>query len=224
MSTQAPENPYLAARREWNERYGSFIASERTWKLAAFGALAVALLAVAGVAYIGAQNRVVPYVVEVNKAGDPVGIRRADQTQPNDPRVVKASLARFVHAWRSVTADSAVARRNITELYGMLSSADPATAALNEYMTKNSPLQRAATETVTVEITSIVPVSGETWQIDWTETRRDRRGIEIEATTWRASPTIAFRPPQTEAEIIKNPIGIFVKELAWAQQLTPTAK
>lgn len=225
MSTNTPENPYLAGRREWNERYGSYIAAARTWQIAAFGSLGVALLAVAGVAYIGAQNRIVPYVVEVNKSGDPVTVRRADQAQPQDTRVVKASLGRFIHNWRSVTADSAVARRNVMELYGMLSSSDPATATLNEYMAKNSPFQRAATETVTVEITSIVPVSGETWQIDWTETRRDRRGMEIDVTTWRASPGVAFRPPATEPEILKNPIGIYIKEIAWAQQITTsTAK
>lgn len=220
MSTTPPENPYLAGRREWNERYGSYIAAARTWQIAAFGSLAVALLAVAGVAYIGAQNRIVPYVVEVNKAGDPVNVRRADQAQQQDTRIVKASLARFVNNWRSVTADSAVARRNITELYGMLSSSDPATATINEYMTAHSPLQRAATETVTIEISSIVPVSGETWQIDWTETRRDRRGFEIDATLWRASAGVAFRPPTTEPEILKNPVGLYVKEIAFAQQIT----
>ena len=48
MSQTPPENPYLAARREWNERYGSYIAAARTWQLAAFGALGVALVAVAG--------------------------------------------------------------------------------------------------------------------------------------------------------------------------------
>jgi type IV secretory pathway TrbF-like protein len=46
-TTPSPENgwgaepPYLAARQEWNERYGDYIARARNWRRAAFAALAV---------------------------------------------------------------------------------------------------------------------------------------------------------------------------------------
>src|SRR2546423_586010 len=63
-----PDSPhsavYIAARAEWNERYGSYIAQAYAWRLTALASLGVAFLAVAGVVWIGAQNRVVPYVVE----------------------------------------------------------------------------------------------------------------------------------------------------------------
>lgn len=215
-----PENPYLDGRREWNERYGSYIAEARSWRMAAFAAFAIAGAAVIGLGVIGSQNRIVPYVVEVNKLGDPVGVARADKAQLNDTRVIKASLARFVNNWRSVSPDIAVTRSRITEMYAMLSGSDPATMTMNEYMGKNSPNERAATETVTVEITNIVPVTGETWQIDWTESKRDRRGQLVEVTRWRASPTLAFRPPVNEVEIIRNPIGLYIKEMPWSQQIT----
>ena len=41
--TSAAENdtPYLSARREWNERYGDYIARARNWRGAAFAALAI---------------------------------------------------------------------------------------------------------------------------------------------------------------------------------------
>ena len=51
---------YIAARAEWNERYGSYIAQAHAWRLTALASLGVAFLAVAGVVWIGAQNRVVP--------------------------------------------------------------------------------------------------------------------------------------------------------------------
>lgn len=214
-----PENPYLDGRREWNERYGSYIAEARSWRMAAFGAFAIAGAAVVGLGVIGAQNRIVPYVVEVNKLGDPVGVARADKAQLNDTRVIKASLARFVNNWRSVSPDIAVTRSRITEMYAMLSGSDPATMTMNEYMSKNPPNERAATETVTVEITNIVPVTGETWQIDWTESKRDRRGQLVEVSRWRASPTLAFRAPNSEVEILRNPIGIYIKEMPFSQQI-----
>jgi type IV secretion system protein VirB5 len=215
-----PEVPYLTARREWNERYGDYIAAAKNWRLAAMAALGVAGIAVMGVAWIGAQNRVVPYIVEVNKLGEAVGVMRADTMQKADTRVLKAQLARFVVAWRSVTPDLAVARRNINELYAMLSTTDPATVTINEYMKEHSPFERAGTETVSVEITNLLPISGETWQIEWTETRRSRHGELLDSTRWRCSPTVAFKQPKDEAEIMRNPIGLYIKEMAWSQQLS----
>ena len=35
FNTQA-ENPYVAAKREWNERYGSYIHQARMWQIMAF--------------------------------------------------------------------------------------------------------------------------------------------------------------------------------------------
>ena len=36
-----PSNPYLNARREWDERYGDQIARAKSWRAAAFASLAV---------------------------------------------------------------------------------------------------------------------------------------------------------------------------------------
>ena len=33
------DSPYLSARREWNERYGDYIAQARNWRRAAFAAI-----------------------------------------------------------------------------------------------------------------------------------------------------------------------------------------
>ena len=78
----ALETPYLSARREWNERYGDYIARARSWRWAAFGALAVSLVLAIGVVWQGAQSKVVPYVVEVDKLGDAVAVARADRAAP----------------------------------------------------------------------------------------------------------------------------------------------
>ena len=39
------QNPYLNARREWDERYGGLISRARNWQLIAAGSLAVAVVA-----------------------------------------------------------------------------------------------------------------------------------------------------------------------------------
>jgi len=213
------ENPYLAARREWNERYGDYLAAARNWRYVALASLALAACACVALGWIGVQNRIVPYVVEVNRLGEPVGVTRADAALAVDPRVLKAQLARAVTCLRSVTADVAVQRRMVFELYAMLSNGDPATVAISAELKARSPFERAATEAVSIDLNSILPISGETWQIDWTEARRDRRGQILQVARWRASATVAFQPPKSEQELLKNPIGLFIREFAWSQQL-----
>src|ERR1700686_1996280 len=92
--TLDPESPhsaiYLAGRREWNERYGSYIAQRDSWRMLALASLGGAAIAVGGVVWLSAQSRVVPYVVEVNKLGDELAVRRANVAPPVDPAVIRA--------------------------------------------------------------------------------------------------------------------------------------
>src|SRR2546423_15427392 len=98
------DSPYLAARREWNERYGDYIARARNWRRAAFAALAVSGVLSVGTVWQASQSKVVPYVVVVDKLGDAVPVGRADRAAPADLRVVKAALAAWVGAGRAVSS------------------------------------------------------------------------------------------------------------------------
>ena len=118
-----PDNPhsavYLAARREWNERYGSYIAQAHAWRLTALATLGVAFVAVVGIAWNGVQSRIVPYVVQTDKLGDAIAVSRADVSAPADPRLIRAQLARWVDDVRSVYRIGCVAAEKhlITEAY-----------------------------------------------------------------------------------------------------------
>jgi type IV secretion system protein TrbF len=70
-------HPYLNARRTWNSHVGSLIASRTLWQATALISLLIALAAVGGVVYIGSQSKFVPYVVEVNKLGEPMAVAPA---------------------------------------------------------------------------------------------------------------------------------------------------
>ena len=53
-------NPYLAARREWDERYGDLITRARNWRMAAFLALGVAVIETGGMVAHSMRSKVVP--------------------------------------------------------------------------------------------------------------------------------------------------------------------
>ena len=63
-------NPYLDAKAEWLERYGDYISQKRNWQLAAFLCLLITLVCVFYVGYMGTQNKLIPYIIEVDKLGN----------------------------------------------------------------------------------------------------------------------------------------------------------
>lgn len=59
------QNPYLNARRTWNDHMGSVSASRNMWQIMAILSFMIVLAAVGGVIYIGSQSKFIPYVVQV---------------------------------------------------------------------------------------------------------------------------------------------------------------
>lgn len=211
----ALDNPYLSARREWNERYGDYIARARSWRWAAFAALTVSLVLAVGVAWQGAQSRVVPYVVEVDKLGDAVAVTRADRAAPADMRVVKAQLAAWIVDVRSVSSDPLAQKSALSQSYAM--SAATATIFLNEYYRQHSPFGQP--HTVAVSVDAVLPVSKQTYQLQWSEDARDVQGRDLATTHWLASVTVAFDPPSDERGILSNPLGLYITGISWTQRL-----
>lgn len=211
----AAENPYLSARREWNERYGDYIARARNWRRAAFAALAVSLVLSIGVVWEAAQSKVVPYVVEVDKLGDAVAIGRADRAAPADSRVLKAQLAAWIVDVRSVSSDPLAEKSALARVYAL--TAATATIFLNDYYRQHSPFGQL--RTVAVSVDAVLPISNQTYQLQWTEEGRDFQGRDIGTTHWLASVTLAFDPPSDERGILSNPLGLYVTGISWTQRL-----
>jgi type IV secretion system protein TrbF len=216
---QTQANPYVEARREWNERYGDYIQQAHHWRIMAIISGLAALVSVCGVAYIGAQSKVVPYVVEVDKLGEAAAVGRADRPADVDTRVVKAYLARFAADWRTVTVDRQAQKATIDRVYAMLPGGSIALGKLNDYFKSHNPFGLAAKESVAVAVTNLLPISDKTWQVEWQETTRDQRGMVMSIVRMRASIIVALRPPTEEKLILINPLGVYISDLNWSQQL-----
>ena len=216
-------NPYLNAQRTWNDHVGRIMSSRRMWQMVAMVCLLIALVAVGGIVEIGRQSKIVPYVVEVNQLGEALAIRPAQAAQAADPRVIEATVAAFVSEARLVTPDVTLQREAVLHVYAVLSSNDPATIKMNEWLNgtpESNPFKRAATEMVSIDIKSVMPQTDSTWQIDWVETVRDRKGvIKGVPCRMRALITVYVAPPTAEEQIRQNPLGIFVRDFSWTKQL-----
>lgn len=215
---KADPNPYLNARREWQERYGDHVTAAANWRLAAICSAIITAIAVTGLAYTASQNHYIPYVVQVDKLGVAVPAGRADVASRADERIVRAQLARWISNVRSVYVDAAAQRSIIDESYAMVSKGGSAFNLLNDNFRANSPFERAQKETVTIEVSTVLPMAGDSWRVEWKEITRGRDG-RIESTAdWQAAVTIQISPPTSEVTILRNPLGIYVVEFSWTKR------
>ncbi|MGD9924373.1 MAG: conjugal transfer protein TrbF [Variibacter sp.] len=214
-----PENPYLAARQEWNERYGSYVKAAAAWRIVGITGMALAVIGTSYALYQSTQVKLVPYIIEVDKLGSAVTAGFPQQIEYADARVVRATLAGFVSNFRSVSPDTAVQKQYIDRTYALLRTADPATEKVNAWFRANSPFNKARTATVSVEVSNVVALSNQSYQIDWAEIERDRRGKELSTRRFRGIATVTLTPPQDEQTIRLNPIGLYLRDFDWTAQL-----
>ncbi len=46
--TTPPDNPYLAARQEWTERYGSYVRAASSWRIVGVTGMLLAVISTVG--------------------------------------------------------------------------------------------------------------------------------------------------------------------------------
>jgi type IV secretory pathway TrbF-like protein len=212
-------NPYVAARREWDERYGEIITRAKNWRFVAMlGALAT-LVAVAGIVVLSVRSKIVPFVVAIDSLGRTVAAGPAELTTTADERLKKAALFTWIEELRLVTTDPIAQRKAIDRVYAHLAMGSEAQAFVTAYYRSDPPQKRAQTQTVSIDVKSVLPNSDRTYEIEWIETTHDLNGGIVATDHWKGSFTIALNPPTDERLMRVNPLGIYVTDAAWTKVL-----
>jgi type IV secretion system protein TrbF len=210
---------YLAARREWDERYGDFINRARNWRTVALFCSLAALVAVGGVVWLSARSRIVPFVVLLDSLGRPVASGIAEQATVSDDRLKRASILAWVENLRLVTTDGIAQRKAIDHVYAQIASGSEAQSFVSEFYRSAQPFQRAQSETVSIEVNSVLPTSDRTFEVDWVETTRDLYGTVKATDRWKGSFSIALNPPSDERLARINPLGVYITNISWSKVL-----
>ncbi|MBW0000366.1 MAG: conjugal transfer protein TrbF [Verrucomicrobia bacterium] len=217
------ETPYLDARKILRDENARARAGERAWQLVACGALLIALAAVGGIAWIGSQSKVVPYVVVTDRLATLLAFGPADKAASPERGAVRAWVLNFIHWTRTVTPDAALQWDFVHGAYSMVKGKDPAYQELvggwYEASKASRPNVRAEKVIVHVESPFALPVSADTWQVTWTEQEEDRDGRLIRRFPMRAIVTVYAAPPDnaTPEAMRFNPFGVYVKTFTWSQ-------
>ena len=214
------DSPYFQAREQFFDSVGFPVKAAYQWRLAAFICLGLLALSLAGNVIQASREKVVPYVVAVDKLGTALAVKRADVAAPTPTAVIQAELANLIVNWRTVTADLDLQARMVDRLSGFTRGA--AKGVLTEWFEKNNPVIRARSgRLVSVNVKGVpLPVSQNSWRIEWQETTRNHVGVTVEVVQYEATMTVITQPPRTDAEILRNPGGVYITELSFGTVLT----
>src|SRR5262245_4892731 len=214
--TPEPATPYQKAAQVWDERIGSARVQAHNWRLMALGSLGLSLVLAIILLWIGRSASTIPYIVEVDPKGGARPIGPASEVyRPSDAQIA-FHLARFVDNVRSLSIDPVVVKQNWLKAYDFVT--DRAAVTLNEYARDNNPFAKVGRETVGVEVTSVVRASDTSFQVRWLE-RVFEGGALKDTKTLTGLFSLVITPPRTIDAVRKNPLGIYVHNFNWAQDV-----
>ncbi|WP_319529523.1 conjugal transfer protein TrbF [uncultured Cohaesibacter sp.] len=212
-----PETPYQKAAQIWDERIGSARVQARNWRYMAFGSLFLSIGFASALVWQSARGTVVPWVVEVDRRGEAQLVEPAlADYLPSDPQIAW-HLARFIEEVRGLSADPIIVRQNWLRAYEF--TTDRGATALNDYARTSDPFDRVGKGQVSVEISSVIRASPDSFRIAWIE-RHYENGQLARTERWTAILTIVIQMPRDVERLRANPLGIYVNALSWSREMS----
>lgn len=209
------DSPWVRAQAQHEDRFLRLAAQVANWRMFAFFSLSLAAIAVGGVIYIGAQSKIKPMLVEVDKLGQTLAVKvlSGDDAVVDSSRLVYREMFDLIENLRTVTTDRLANNDRIDKGYTRL------TGAARTYVTteqkRNKPNEIGATKSIQVKVKTALKLAGKSWQIEWEEHSYTLGGEDMGVEIWRATLQYDLLPQGDERSIRINPIGFTVSELSW---------
>ena len=134
-----------------------------------------------------------------------------------DPRLIIAHVARYVWSFKTIFNDPEAQFYLMNFVYNCTPSATSAEAKYKEYYNANNPIIIGEKETVGVAVNSVLPLSPDTWQAEWTEERFTINGGKVSTKHYRGIFTTAITTPSAMQEVLTNPLGIFITDFNFSE-------
>jgi type IV secretion system protein VirB5 len=214
--TPEPVTPYQRAAQVWDDRIGSARVQAKNWRLMAFGCLALSTGLAGSLVWQSSQGTITPWVVEVDRLGQAQRVAPANTDyQPTDPQIAY-HLARFIEDVRGLPADAIVLRQNWLRAYDF--TTDRGAASLNDYARTNDPFAKLGKVQVSVEVSSVIRASPESFRVAWVQRAYDNGSIRS-TERWTAILSVVIETPRDADRLRKNPLGVYVHAINWSKEL-----
>ncbi len=118
---------------------------------------------------------------------------------------------------RSLPADPVIVRQNWLRAYEF--ATDRGAAALNDYARANDPFTRVGKQQISVEVSSVIRASPDSFRLAWVE-RRYENGQLAATERWSAILTLVIQSPRDAERLRTNPLGIYVNAISWSREMS----
>jgi len=209
---------YLSGRYSFERLFGDLAKGKRTWQSVAFLALLVNLVLSAGYVYLASQQRVVPYVIEIDALGEMRAAGRLTVREVPEPAIT-ATVRRFVHNLRTVPTDTRLLNLRLQDARSYVHGRAAKTLITDlgrDRENLEGMLQRGDTRYVT-EITSVLKIPGEgiLYRVSWRELARI--GHEERTSAYEGHFQLRVEAPKDEELMAENPLGIYIMDYSLSQ-------
>ena len=216
FSSAERQSPYLAASEAVRSEYERLGQSNRILRHALIAVAGALILSSVLSLYLARKQRVIPYVIEVNRAGEVAGVvQPAQRNAALTDAIVRFELAQFITDSRGILADGAAEKAALHRVYDMARGA--AATTLPAYYRSHAPFEIAAKETIEAQVDSVLQEPSGAYEMHWTETTRNLNGDLLSTTHWRALLAVQLMAPDPD-KLLTNPIGLYVTQIDWSEE------
>lgn len=220
------DTPFRRARQIWDDRIGGAVAQARNWRRAAVILACACLCLTGGIVYTATTIRVYPYVIEVAETGQVRTVGKLVNPTYVIPDKVKEYLAQdWIERCRGLSLDSVVVKQNLDRCWTF--TGDRVRAMIRthiEAMAKNArlPERDIRRRAIIVNVLSVLPVTTNTYRVDWTEQMFNAFGKPETETPQKWAATLTLKEFQWSAseDITKQrdqyPLGVYLYDLHWS--------
>ena len=201
------ENPYFSNRKGFADRLDAERANMASWKFITFFSNFITLIAVIGCIYAANLPSIVPFIFKEDGSGGLTAMGIADQEMHVNKQIIANQIGAFLIGLREVPISVDIKKRYVTRVQMMSTQAlfhNILAKMLKESYTK------AGTSEVLVTLKSIIPLSKNTWEIDWVEIGTNGNSLGEYKAILAIELSKEFK---NSSALMYNPIGLVVTDI-----------
>ena len=187
----------------------------RLWRHTAFINILLFIISLFLFFYSVSQQKTVPVLVNVMPTGEAQYLGEVRQTgniQVPDA-AIHYQIRKFISSLRSVSTDYQVVYNNIDECFSMVTSGY--SPIMRNMLISDSPFDLVGRVRRTVEVESVLAITGNSYQVNWNESVIDTSSGQ-KTFRMRGVVTVRLITP-TDATIKRNPLGIYIENFEMAE-------
>jgi type IV secretory pathway TrbF-like protein len=203
------KNPFHDGDKAYADILADKMKETQVWRKLTFVNIVLFFISLVLFFYSVSRQQTVPVLINVMPSGESQYLGEVRQT--GSVQVPKASvhyqIRTFILNYRTVSTDYQIVYSNIDDCFAMVTQ--DYTPIFRQALVDNSPFSLVGKIRRTVEIESILLITGRPYNVNWTESSYDASASHTTA-KMRAVVTIRLVTP-TDATIKRNPLGIYIE-------------